>query len=90
MSLRSQVLNEVDDLIGEHASSIFGAIERSILRKQSEPDRWYAFHSEMKRRLPKRARIRKAWHTMRARRFKSLIGAQPDLTASLAERFPGV
>ncbi len=87
--LRNQVLQEIDDLIGAHMDSAIGAVERSILRKQAEPAKWAAFHSEMFRRLPKWARIRRAWHQMRARRFRSLDKATP-LTAALSRAFPGV
>ena len=101
MSLRREVLDEVDTALRDAIGGAVGAWERNVLRKQANPGRWASFHSEMFRQLPKRARIRKAWHKMRARRFQALVTAQAEaataaqgkpcsVTAKLLERYPAV
>jgi hypothetical protein len=87
--LRKQVLQEVDSIMGEHLDGLVGTIERAILRRQAEPERWAAFHREMARRLPKWRRIAKAWHRYRARRYEAMKhAANSDLVAALRKAFP--
>lgn len=90
MSLRKQVLDEVDSTIRDIASGAVEAWARANLRKQANPARWASFHAEMYRRLPRWRRIAKGWHQMRARRFKALVTADNPLTASLSQAYPSV
>ncbi len=89
MSLRREVLDEVDTALRDAIGGAVGAWERSNLRKQAEPARWAAFHSEMFRRLPRWRWAARSWHQMRARRFRALSNASP-VTASLRDSFPAV
>lgn len=89
MSLRKQVLDEVDSLLRDAASGAIGAWERANLRKQANPSRWAAFHGEMFRRLPRWRWAAKAWHRARARHWQALAAVTPA-TASLRRTFPSV
>jgi len=89
MSLRREVLDEVDSVLRDAISGAVGAWERSSLRKQAQPARWAAFHSEMFRRLPRWRWFARNWHQMRARRFRALPAASP-VTVALRGAYPAV
>lgn len=68
MSLRNQILDELESAATKAAQGLIGAAEREALRRRAEPCKWASFHRLMARRLPKVRWIARLWHRGQYRR----------------------
>lgn len=72
MSLRAQVLSELENAAESAVKGLFGFIERERMRARATPCKTHAFHALMYRRLPRWRWIARAHHKYLARRFQAL------------------
>ncbi len=78
MSIRRQILNELESVVMNAAKGLFGYAERESLRRRANPDYWQAFHTLMNRRLPKVRWAARLWHRAQARRYTTFSDAGSD------------
>jgi hypothetical protein len=90
MSLRSQVLRELDELTNMALAGVASAIEREALRRRANAPHWYAFHRAMHARLPRVRWLARAWHRMMARRYEAMAEVERKAGNPIAAAFDRV
>lgn len=75
MPLKNVLIEAAQEVATDTIIGLIDNIDDNIDERRVKCAWWAVFHREMARTLPKRARLRRAWHRMMYRRMRAMCTA---------------